>query len=66
MTRYDAARGVLVMTMEDWKKLHKDFKGTELDAASGKRYRTALHFVPGRGTAIVPVEIAKKDSSNNA
>ena len=41
------------MTMEEWKKIHKDFKG-RIDG-----HRTVLKFVPGKGTCLVPVEIVK-------
>ena len=61
MSHYDAAANVLRMTMPEWKRLHRDFKGA-LKGQDGKRIRTALYCVPGRGTSLVPVEIVKESS----
>ena len=42
------------ITMDEWKNIHKDFKGILPDGT-----RSILEFVPGKGTCIVPVEVIK-------
>jgi hypothetical protein len=46
--------GVVEMTMEQWKKTHKDYKGI----TNGQR--SVLRQCGDKGTCIVPVKIIKK------
>jgi len=55
MSRY--VNGRLELTMAEWTAMSKDFKG--ITRVDGKIERSALHFVPGVGTSIVPVVIIK-------
>jgi hypothetical protein len=41
------------MTMQEWKKTHKDYK----TIINGQRY--VLDWVEGKGTSLVPVKIVK-------
>lgn len=41
------------MTMEQWKKTHRDFK-TRINGC-----RMVLKFIEGKGTCLVPIEIVK-------
>ena len=47
-------RRVIRMTMAEWKRIHRDFKGNHVDA-DGTRWRSVLR--PG---GLVPVEIIKE------
>lgn len=40
------------MTMDEWKKIHKDYKGTE------KGVRTAMRMT-SKGSTLIPVKIIK-------
>ena len=47
------------MTMEEWKKTHKDFKGR----ING--HRMVLKNCGAKGTCLVPVEIVKEKEEKN-
>lgn len=48
--------GVLEMTMDEWKKVHKDYKGYNRET----KQRSRLMYDPKYGTVSVPVKIVKK------
>lgn len=49
------APAVRKMTMEQWKRVHRDYKLTKIDGVKGRWVMT----MTARGTALVPVEIVK-------
>lgn len=47
------------MTSDEWKKIHRDFKGVSLAEAKGYRFRTAMKGSP-KGIALYHVFLTDK------
>jgi hypothetical protein len=49
--------GTYIISASEWRKTHRDFKGTKM--VNGVRERSMLAQLGGRGTCLVPVTVVK-------